>query len=114
MKIVIIGGTGRIGTRLTGLLQQQGHDVIVACRSTGVDTVSGEGLHEALTNAQVVVDVSNLPGADPAAVLKFFEASTGNLIAAEKKNGITHHIILSIVGVERLQQLGYFKAKQAQ
>lgn len=114
MKIVIIGGTGRIGARLAGILQQQGHQVIAASRSTGINTISGEGLDEALSNAQVVVDVSNAPAADANAVLEFFETSTRNLIAAEKKNGVTHHIILSIVGVDRMQPKGYFRAKQAQ
>jgi uncharacterized protein YbjT (DUF2867 family) len=114
MKIVIIGGTGRIGSRLTRLLEQQGHHVIAASRSTGIDTISGKGLDEALSDAQVVVDVSNAPAADATAVLEFFETSTRNLIAAEKKNGVTHHIILSIVVVERMQPKGYFRAKQAQ
>jgi len=114
MKIVIIGGTGRIGSKLTGILKLQGHYVIAASRSTGVNTISGDGLDEALSNAQVVVDVSNAPAADATAVLEFFETSTNNLIVAEKKNGVTHHIALSIVGVERMQPRGYFRAKQAQ
>lgn len=114
MKIVIIGGTGRIGSRLTGILEQQGHQVIAASRSTGVDTITGEGLDEAFSNAQVVVDVSNAPAADEAAALEFFETSARNLIAAGKKHGILHYLILSIVGVERMQQKGYFRAKQAQ
>jgi uncharacterized protein YbjT (DUF2867 family) len=114
MKIVIIGGTGRIGSRLTNILQQEGHDVIAASRATGINTISGEGLDEALSNTQVVIDVSNLPGADPAAVLEFFETSTRNLIAAEKQHGVAHHVALSIVGVEHMQPKGYFKAKQAQ
>jgi len=114
MKTVIIGGTGRIGSRLTGILEQQGHNVIVAARSTGINTISGEGLDEALSNAQVVVDVSNAHAGDATAVLEFFEVSTRNLIAAEKRNGVAHHVVLSIVGVERMQQKGYFRAKQAQ
>lgn len=114
MKIVIIGGTGRIGTRLTRILEQQGHQVVAASPSTGVNTISGEGLHEALTNAQVVVDVSNVPNADALAVLEFFETSTRNLIAAGKKMGVKHYIVLSIVGVDRMQSKGYFSAKQAQ
>jgi uncharacterized protein YbjT (DUF2867 family) len=114
MKIVIIGGTGRIGSKLTDILKQQGHNVVVASRSTGVNTITGEGFDEALSNAQVVVDVSNAPNADATAVLEFFETSTGNLIAAEKKHGVRHHIALSIVGVERMQPKGYFRAKQAQ
>jgi uncharacterized protein YbjT (DUF2867 family) len=114
MKIVIIGGTGRIGSRLTGILEQQGHQVTAASRSTGVNTISGEGLEEALSGAQVVVDVSNAPAANETEVLEFFETSTHNLIAAEKKNGVTHHVVLSIVGVERMQPKGYFRAKQEQ
>jgi uncharacterized protein YbjT (DUF2867 family) len=114
MKIVIIGGTGRIGARLAGILEQEGHTIVVASRSTGVNTVSGEGLDEALSDAQVVVDVSNAPAANAEEVLEFFETSTRNLMAAEKRHDITHHIVLSIVGVERLQQMGYFRAKQVQ
>jgi uncharacterized protein YbjT (DUF2867 family) len=114
MKIVIVGGTGRIGSRLSAILGQQGHDVIAASPSTGVNTISGEGLDNALSDAQVVVDVSNLPNADANAVLEFFETSTRNLVAAGKKSGIAHYVILSIVGVDRMPQKGYFKAKQAQ
>jgi uncharacterized protein YbjT (DUF2867 family) len=114
MKIVIIGGTGRIGSKLTGILEQQGHNVIAAAPSTGVNTITGEGLNEALANAQVLVDVSNVPGADAKAAQEFFEASTRNLVAAEKKNNVTHHVVLSIVGVDRMQSKGYFSAKQAQ
>jgi uncharacterized protein YbjT (DUF2867 family) len=114
MKIVIIGGTGRIGSKLTAILEQQGHTVIAASPSTGVNTISGEGLDEALSNAQVLVDVSNVPGADAQAALEFFETSTRNLVAAEKKNKVTHHVVLSIVGVDRMQSKGYFSAKQAQ
>src|SRR5688572_29492856 len=112
MKIVIIGGTGRIGSKLTGILEQQGHNVIAAAPSTGVNTITGEGLNEALANAQVLVDVSNVPGADAKAAQEFFEASTRNLVAAEKKNNVTHHVVLSIVGVDRMQSKGYFSAKQ--
>lgn len=114
MKIVIIGGTGRIGSKLTGILEQQGHTVIAASPSTGVNTISGEGLDEALSNAQVLVDVSNVPAAEATAALEFFETSSRNLVAAEKKNGVTHHVVLSIVGMDRMQPTGYFKAKQAQ
>jgi uncharacterized protein YbjT (DUF2867 family) len=114
MKIVIIGGTGRIGSRLKNILEQQGHQVIAASRSTGVNTITSEGLNEALSEAQVVVDVSNAPAANATEALEFFETSTRNLIEAEKKNGVTHHVVLSIVGVERMQPKGYFKAKQAQ
>jgi uncharacterized protein YbjT (DUF2867 family) len=114
MKIVIIGGTGRIGSKLTAILEQEGHSVIAAAPSTGVNTITGEGLNEALSNAQVLVDVSNVPGADAKAAQEFFEASTRNLVAAEKKNKVTHHVVLSIVGVDRMQSKGYFSAKQAQ
>jgi len=114
MKIVIIGGTGRIGARLTNILEQQKHTVIAASRSTGVNTISGEGLDDALSEAQVVVDVSNAPAANETEALEFFETSTRNLVAAEKKHGVAHHVVLSIVGVERMQPKGYFRAKQAQ
>ena len=114
MKTVIIGGTGRIGSRVAGILEQQGHNVIIASRSTGINTISGEGLDEALSNAQVVVDVSNVPAGDATKALEFFEVSTRNLITAEKKNGVAHHVALSIVGVERMEEKGYFRAKQAQ
>jgi len=114
MRIVIIGGTGRIGSRLARILEQQGHTVIIASRSTGVNTITGEGLDTALANAQAVVDVSNLPNAAPNAVLEFFTTSTRNVVAAEKKKGISHHIVLSIVGVDRMPPKAYFRAKQAQ
>lgn len=114
MKIVIIGGSGRIGSRLTAILQQQGHNTIAASPSTGVNTITGEGLEKALTGAQVVVDVSNMLSNDTNAVLEFFETSARNLIAAGKKSGVAHYVILSIVGVDRMPQKGYFRAKQAQ
>lgn len=114
MKIVIIGGTGRIGSRVKNLLAEQGHNVIAAAPSTGVDTVSGKGLDEALAGAQVVIDVSNAPIADEAAAVNFFETSARNLIASQKKHAVSHYIILSIVGVDRMEQKGYFRSKQAQ
>jgi uncharacterized protein YbjT (DUF2867 family) len=114
MKIVIIGGSGRIGSRVTSILEQQGHNVVAASPSTGVNTISGEGLNEALANAQALVDVSNVPNADAAAALEFFETSTRNLVEAGKKAGVKHYTILSIVGVDRMPETGYFKAKQEQ
>lgn len=114
MKIVIIGGTGRIGSKLTSILKQQGHNVVAASPSSGVNTITGQGLDEALANAQAVVDVSNAPVANAEEALEFFATSTRNLIAAEKKHGVGHHVILSIVGVDRLQPKGYFRSKQEQ
>src|SRR5262245_35469848 len=112
MKIVVIGGTGLIGSRLVERLSEDGHEALAASPQTGVDTITREGLAEALEGAEVVVDVSNASGSDDA-VLAFFEASSGNLLAAETGAGVTHHIVLSIVGVDRLQD-GYHRAKVAQ
>lgn len=114
MKIAIIGGTGRIGSRLAGILERQEHTVVIISRSTGVNTITGERLDTALSNVQTVVDVSNLPNAHPNAVLEFFDTSTRNVVVAEKRNGVSHHIILSIVGADRMQPKAYFRAKQAQ
>lgn len=114
MKIVVIGGSGLIGSKLVGKLRQQGHEVLAASPDSGVNTITGEGLSEALTGAQVVVDVANSPSFEDAAVLKFFETSTGNLLAAEAKAGVKHHVALSVVGTDRLQESGYFRAKMAQ
>lgn len=114
MKIVVIGGTGLIGSKLVNKLRQAGHEVLAAAPNSGVNTITGEGLTEALTGAQVVVDVANSPSFEAAEVLKFFETSTRNLLAAEERLGIKHHIALSVVGTDRLQDSGYFRAKLAQ
>ncbi|OCC03864.1 NmrA family transcriptional regulator [Labrys sp. WJW] len=114
MKIVIIGGTGLIGTKTVARLQAKGHEVIAASPNTGVNTITGEGLAEALKGAQVVIDLANSPSFEDKAVLEFFETSGRNLMAAEKVAGVGHHIALSVVGTERLQDSGYFRAKLAQ
>lgn len=114
MKIVIIGGTGLIGAKLVNNLRQQGHEVLAASPSRGVNSVTGEGLAAALAGAQVVVDVSNAPSWEDKAVLEFFENSTRNLLAAEAAAGVRHHVALSVVGSERLLASGYFRAKVAQ
>lgn len=114
MKIVIIGGTGLIGSKLTINLRQLGHEVIAASPASGVNTITGEGLADVLIGTQVVVDVSNSPSFEDKAVMEFFETSCRNLLAAESFAGVKHHIALSVVGTDRLQQSGYFRAKQAQ
>jgi len=114
MKIVVIGGTGLIGTQLCTHLRERGHDVLAAAPSTGVNTITGEGLLEALHGADVVVDVANSPSFEDAAVLDFFETSARNLFAAEKAAGVRHHVCLSVVGTERMLDSGYFRAKMAQ
>ncbi len=114
MKIVIIGGSGLIGTKLGAILRKQGHEVVAASPSTGVNTITREGLAEALSGAQVVVDVVNAPSWEPKAVLEFFETSSRNVLAAEKAAGVAHHVALSVVGTERLLESGYFPAKLAQ
>ena len=114
MKIVVIGGTGLIGSKLVTKLRAQGHDAVAAAPNTGVNTITGEGLAEALVGAAVVVDVSNSPSFEDAAVLAFFQTSTRNLLAAETEAGVRHHVVLSVVGTERLSESGYFRAKTAQ
>jgi uncharacterized protein YbjT (DUF2867 family) len=114
MKIVIIGGSGLIGGKLVHKLREHGHDVVAASRSSGVNTLTGEGLAEALAGAQVVVDVANSPSFEDQAVLEFFQTSTGNLLAAEAAAGVGHHVALSVAGTERLSQSGYFRAKLVQ
>ncbi|MER6360746.1 SDR family oxidoreductase [Kitasatospora sp. NPDC001527] len=114
MKVVVIGGTGLIGSKLVAGLREQGHEAVPAAPSTGVDTLTGEGLAEALEGASVVVDVSNSPSFEDEAVLEFFRTSTANLLKAEAEAGVGHHVALSVVGTERLQESGYFRAKQAQ
>src|SRR6185295_1718337 len=114
MKIVVIGGTGLIGSKLVRKLQERGHQAVTASPNTGVNTITGEGLAEALVGASVVVDVSNSPSFEDAAVLKFFETSTGNILKAEAAAGVRHHVALSVVGTERLTESGYLRAKLAQ
>jgi uncharacterized protein YbjT (DUF2867 family) len=114
MKIVVIGGTGLIGSKLVDLLRKRGNEVIAAAPNTGVNTITGDGLAEALTGADVVVDVANSPSFEDAAVMEFFQASTRNLIAAEKAAGVKQHVVLSIVGARRMPQSGYMRAKVAQ
>ncbi|MBO0857535.1 MAG: SDR family oxidoreductase [Chloracidobacterium sp.] len=114
MKIVVIGGSGLIGSRLVTKLGEQGHQVMAASPKTGVDSVTGEGLAAALERASVVVDVSNAPSWEDEAVMKFFETSTRNLLAYEAVAGVGHHVALSVVGTERLLESGYFRAKLAQ
>jgi uncharacterized protein YbjT (DUF2867 family) len=114
MNIVIIGGTGLIGKQVTTLLQQAGHAVTAASPSSGVNAVTGEGLSEALVDAQVVVDVTNSPSFEDEAVMHFFRGSTQNLLAASERSGVRHFVALSVVGSERLPESGYFRAKVAQ
>jgi len=114
MKIVVIGGSGLIGTKLVNNLRQHDHEVVAASLSSGVNILTGEGLAEALTGAQVVVDVANSPSFEDTAVLKFFETSGRNLLAAEAVAGVGHHVALSVVGTDRLLASGYFRAKMAQ
>ena len=114
MKIVVIGGSGLIGSKLVAKLGEHGHEAVAASPDSGVNTLTGEGLAEALAGASVVVDVSNSPSFEDAAVLEFFETSTRNLLAAEAAAGVGHHVALSVVGTERLPESGYFRAKIAQ
>lgn len=114
MKIVVIGGSGLIGTKLVNRLRKQGHEVVAASPKSGVNTITGEGLSETLAGAQVVVDVANSPSFEDKAVLKFFETSGRNLLAAEAAAGVRHHVALSVVGTDRLLESGYFRAKMAQ
>jgi len=114
MKIVVIGGTGLIGTKLVNNLRELGHEVLAASPRKGVNAVTGEGLSEALVGAEIVVDVANSPSFEDKAVLEFFEASTKNLLAAEAAAGVKHHVALSVVGTERLLDSGYFRAKIVQ
>ena len=114
MKVVIIGGSGLIGSKLVARLREQGHEAVPASPDTGVNTLTGEGLAQVLTGAAVVIDVSNSPSFEDAAVLKFFETSTSNLLAAEAAAGVGHHVALSVVGSDRAPDSGYLRAKVAQ
>lgn len=114
MKIVVIGGSGLIGSKLVNKLRQRGHEVLAASPASGVNTITGEGLAEALVGAHVVVDVANSPSFEDKAVLEFFETSGRNLLAAEVAAGVKHHVALSVVGTDRLAESGYFRGKIAQ
>jgi uncharacterized protein YbjT (DUF2867 family) len=114
MHIVVIGGTGLIGSKLVERLRDAGHNAVPASPDTGVDTYTGEGLEQTLEGAQVVVDVSNAPVWDDEAVLDFFQTTTRNILAVETTTGVSHHVVLSIVGTDRLPDSGYFRAKLAQ
>jgi uncharacterized protein YbjT (DUF2867 family) len=114
MKLVIIGGTGLIGSKLVTQLREHGHEAVAAALNTGVNTLTGEGLAEALQGASVVVDVSNSPSFEDTAVMEFFTTSTRNLLKAAGAAGVTHYVALSVVGTERLSEGGYFRAKSAQ
>ena len=114
LKIVVIGGTGLIGTKLVNNLRERGHEVLAASPQSGVNTFTGEGLATALEGAQVVVDVANAPQWDDKAVMEFFQTAGRNLLAAEAAAGVRHHVALSIVGTDRLPGSGYMRAKVAQ
>jgi len=114
MKIVIIGGTGLIGSKTAPILRQRGHEVVAASPNTGVNTITGAGLKEAMTGTQVVIDLANSPSFEDKAVLEFFETSGRNLLAAEAAAGVRHHVAVSIVGTDRTPENGYFRAKVAQ
>src|SRR5499426_4139317 len=114
MKIVIIGGTGLIGSKTSAILRQRGHEVVAAAPNTGVNTITGEGLKEAMAGTQVVIDLANSPSFEDKAVLEFFQTSGRNLHAAETAAGVRHHLALSIVGTDRTPENGYFRAKVAQ
>ncbi|MDM0032804.1 SDR family oxidoreductase [Variovorax sp. J22P271] len=114
MKIVVIGGSGLIGSKLVANLRQRGHEVLAASPASGVNTITGEGLAEALAGAQVVVDVANSPSFEDKAVLEFFQTAGRNLLAAEAAAGVKHHVALSVVGTDRLAESGYFRGKIAQ
>lgn len=114
MKIVVIGGSGLIGSKLCAILRARGHEVLAASPATGVNTVTGDGLDAALSGAEVVVDVANSPSFDAQAVLDFFGASGRNLLAAEARAGVKHHVALSVVGTDRLADSGYFRGKLLQ
>ena len=114
MKIVVIGGSGLIGSKLVTKLRERGHETLAASPASGVNTLTGQGLAAAMEGAAVVVDVSNSPSFEDAAVMEFFDTSTRNLLAAESAAGVRHHVALSVVGTERMPGSGYMRAKQAQ
>src|SRR6516162_2796915 len=114
MKIVVIGGTGLIGSKTVAILRQGAHEVVAASPNTGVNTITGEGVKEAVAGAQVVIDLANSPSFEDKAVLEFFETAGRNLLPAEAAAGVRHHVALSIVGTDRMPENGYFRAKVAQ
>jgi uncharacterized protein YbjT (DUF2867 family) len=114
MKVVVVGGTGLIGSRLVAMLREHQHEAVAAAPGTGVNTITTEGLAAALTGADVVVDVSNSPSFEADAVLRFFTTSTRNVLAAAREAGVRHYVALSVVGTDRLQESGYFRGKLAQ
>ena len=114
MKVVIIGGTGLIGSKVVTMLRERGHDAVPAAPNTGVNTITGEGLAPVLTGANVVVDVSNSPSFDEETAMNFFQTSTRNILAAEVAQGVRHHVALSVIGIDRMADNGYFRAKLAQ
>ena len=114
MKIVVIGGTGLIGSKTAAILSEGGHEVVAASPKSGINSITGEGLKEAMARAQVVIDLANSPSFEDKAVLEFFETSGRNLLAAETAAGVRHHVVLSIVGTDRAHDIGYFRAKVAQ
>ena len=114
MKIVVIGGTGLIGSKVVAHLRQKGHEVLAAAPNTGVNTITGEGLAEALAGAEIVIDVANSPSFEDEAVMNFFKTAGRNLMAGEKAAGVRHHVALSVVGTDRLPDSGYLRAKLAQ
>jgi uncharacterized protein YbjT (DUF2867 family) len=114
MKIVVIGGTGLIGSKTVAILRQGGHEVVAASPQSGVNTITGEGVKECVAGAQVVIDLANSPSFEDKAVLEFFEASERNLLPAETAAGVQHHVALSIVGTDRAPEIGYFRAKLVQ
>jgi uncharacterized protein YbjT (DUF2867 family) len=114
MKIVVIGGTGLIGSKTVAILKSHGHDVLAAAPATGVDTITGEGLEAAFNGADIVIDLANSPSFEDAPAMAFFQKSGRNIFAAEHKAGVQHHVALSVVGTDRLLGSGYFRAKQAQ
>src|SRR6516162_7265301 len=114
MKIVVIGGTGLIGSKSVAILRQGGHEVVAASPTSGVTTITGEGVKEAVAGAQVVIDLANSPSFEDKAVLEFFETAGRNLLPAEAAAGVRHHVALSIVGTDRMPDNGYFRAKVAQ
>src|SRR5215813_9280378 len=111
MKIVVIGGTGLIGSKTVAILRQRGHEVVAASPQSGINSITGEGLNEAMAGAQVVIDLANSPSFEDKAVLEFFETSGRNLLAAEGAARVRHHVALSIVGIDRSPDIGYFRAK---
>lgn len=114
MKIVVIGGTGRVGAEIVAQVKAAGHEAVAASRSTGINALTGEGLADALAGAEVAIDASNSPSFEDEAVLRFFQTSTGNLLAAATAAGVKHYVALGVVGTQRLAESGYFRAKVAQ